>query len=87
MCCFGFFSQKHKKYKFIIQSVIAGLSVVGGIALLALGLTVPLGSALVASGVALIVPFSFSPFNKKENEDMKDDIKELQEEMKEMKDE
>lgn len=84
MVCLKLFGPNHKKYKFIAQCTIAGLSIVGGITLLTLGLTVPLGSALIAGGIALLVPFSISPFTKQENEEIKEEIKELHNEIDEI---
>lgn len=61
---------KHKKIKMVGQSIIAGGMIIGGVAVLSLGILIPLGSALIAAGVALVVPFSVSPFqNKQKNKD------------------
>ena len=67
-CLFG---KKHKRIKFIGQSVIAGCMLISGVALLATGILIPLGSAFVAGGVALVIPFSVQAFNNKKEKDLK----------------
>lgn len=63
------FGKKHKRIKFIGQSIIAGCMLISGVTLLATGILTPLGSAFVAGGVALVIPFSVQAFKYKKPDD------------------